>query len=193
MKLLKIYLPAIFDYAIFLILIAILGYFIKNYDINAFVSYIISFIIIIILFKNIFFFISFERVKIVKTISAIFTAFFFWFAIRFINNESIDLTIRSISQISIYQIIIGLIITPVVEEILYRNYVIEKVLKENLNVHIAIVISSIIFGIVHLPNINSMVVFFVFGLLLSYFYLWTRNILYIILIHSIYNLLVLFL
>ncbi len=81
------------------------------------------------------------------------------------------------------------IIGPIFEEILYRGLMYNK-LKEISNAFIGILISSILFALLHIPayglNINSFC-FMLGGILLAYCYEKTNNIYVPILVHSINN------
>ena len=81
------------------------------------------------------------------------------------------------------------IISPIFEEILYRGLMYNK-LKEISNAFIGVLISSILFALLHIPKygfgINTFFLFLV-GILLTYCYEKTDNIYVPILVHSINN------
>ncbi|UTD05094.1 CPBP family intramembrane metalloprotease [Treponema denticola] len=88
-----------------------------------------------------------------------------------------------------FMLIGSVIISPIFEEILYRGLMYNK-LKEISNASIAILISSILFALLHIPKygfgINTFFLFLV-GILLAYCYEKTDNIYVPILVHSINN------
>lgn len=85
----------------------------------------------------------------------------------------------------IYFLIRGLLIMPFFEEILYRG-IIQNKLSENYTAFIAIVISSIFFGIGHMQLEQSVVTFFS-GLLIGFIYYKTKNLTSAVMIHMFIN------
>ena len=88
-----------------------------------------------------------------------------------------------------FMFIATVIISPIFEEILYRGLMYNK-LKEISNAFIGVLISSILFALLHIPKygfgINTFFLFLV-GILLAYCYEKTDNIYVPILVHSINN------
>ena len=88
-----------------------------------------------------------------------------------------------------FMFIATVIISPIFEEILYRGLMYNK-LKEISNAFIGVLISSILFALLHIPKygfgINTFFLFLV-GILLTYCYEKTDNIYVPILVHSINN------
>ena len=88
-----------------------------------------------------------------------------------------------------FMLIGSVIISPIFEEILYRGLMYNK-LKEISNAFIAILISSILFALLHIPGYGFNIKIFCFvldGILLTYCYEKTDNIYVPILVHSINN------
>ena len=88
-----------------------------------------------------------------------------------------------------FMLIATVIISPIFEEILYRGLMYNK-LKEISNAFIAILISSILFALLHIPGYGFNIKIFCFvldGILLTYCYEKTDNIYVPILVHSINN------
>ena len=88
-----------------------------------------------------------------------------------------------------FMFIATVIISPIFEEILYRGLMYNK-LKEISNAFIAILISSILFALLHIPGYGFNIKIFCFvldGILLTYCYEKTDNIYVPILVHSINN------
>ena len=88
-----------------------------------------------------------------------------------------------------FMLIGSVIISPIFEEILYRVLMYNK-LKEISNAFIAILISSILFALLHIPGYGFNIKIFCFvldGILLTYCYEKTDNIYVPILVHSINN------
>ena len=88
-----------------------------------------------------------------------------------------------------FMFIATVIISPIFEEILYRGLMYNK-LKEISNAFIGVLISSILFALLHIPKygfgINTFFLFLV-GVLLTYCYEKTDNIYVPIFVHSINN------
>lgn len=92
-------------------------------------------------------------------------------------KEPSILTTKNIIIIILYTSIIG----PIFEEILFR-YVTYNKLKDIYNSNISILITTTIFSLLH-QGLISIAYAFILGLILSYIYKKTRNILYPITIH----------
>ena len=88
-----------------------------------------------------------------------------------------------------FMFIATVIISPIFEEILYRGLMYNK-LKEISNAFIGVLISSILFALLHIPKygfgINTFFLFLV-GILLAYCYEKSNNIYVTIFVHSINN------
>ena len=88
-----------------------------------------------------------------------------------------------------FMLIATVIISPIFEEILYRGLMYNK-LKQISNAFIAILISSILFALLHIPGYGFNIKIFCFvldGILLTYCYEKTDNIYVPILVHSVNN------
>ncbi|EMD56275.1 CPBP family intramembrane glutamic endopeptidase, partial [Treponema denticola] len=88
-----------------------------------------------------------------------------------------------------FMFIATVIISPIFEEILYRGLMYNK-LKEISNAFIGVLISSILFALLHIPKYGfgiNMFFLFLAGILLTYCYEKTNNIYVPILVHSINN------
>jgi hypothetical protein len=75
-----------------------------------------------------------------------------------------------------------ILIAPVFEEIFFRGFLLTSIAK-NRGIFKAIIISSILFGVLHLDLIGS----FVFGIVSSIFYLKTKSLFSSIIFHSGFN------
>lgn len=94
------------------------------------------------------------------------------------------------SQISLLNFGIGFvsaaIISPVYEEIFYRGFL-YRFFSSRYGVLSGMLISSIIFTVVHIPTFNTLPVNFVSGLIFAWVYQKTGSIIPSILIHGIFN------
>lgn len=90
----------------------------------------------------------------------------------------------SVSQISIYYLFIFLI-APFIEEFFFRFYIFNK-LKELSDVKI-VFISSFLFALAHFAHSNGLIYLFILSLLFSYYYLKSKNLFMVYLIHLSFN------
>lgn len=81
----------------------------------------------------------------------------------------------------------ALVIAPIAEELFFRNYLLKNLLQKN-SVATSIIISSICFSLVHLPNYINLIPTFLLGLILGYVMTKTKNISVCIAIHFLFNL-----
>jgi uncharacterized protein len=88
-------------------------------------------------------------------------------------------------QTGIFSILTIVLIGPIIEELIFRGYILHRLLKSYSPVH-AILVSSILFGAVHL-NPWQFVSAFVIGCFAGWVYYRTNNILYAIIIHIANN------
>ena len=84
----------------------------------------------------------------------------------------------------ILNFLVMVIIAPVVEELVFRKLIIDRVIRYGDK--IVIVFSALIFGLSH-GNLTQSIYTFFLGLALAYFYVKTGNILLVIIYHSISN------
>lgn len=89
----------------------------------------------------------------------------------------------------IYNLISTLLIAPIVEELFYRKFLLDKLLEMNKPV-LAIIISSICFSIIHIETPNNLIPTFISGIILGIIYLKTKKIGYCIILHFIVNLII---
>lgn len=91
----------------------------------------------------------------------------------------------------IFLILSSVIVGPLVEELIFRNILINKLLFFN-NKIVAIILASFIFAIMHSGIIN-IIYTFILGIILNTVYIKGKNLLYPLIIHSSANFVVLFL
>ncbi len=109
---------------------------------------------------------------------------------NFYNNGVIENTYHKSVNISIFNIIISGLITPIVEEIICRGIIYNR-LKNISSVRLAIIFSSILFALLHAPklgfNIVAILTILVTGAFLAYTYEKTKTIWTSIFLHSLIN------
>lgn len=94
-----------------------------------------------------------------------------------------DELLPSGSPIAAFFLIIYIsVIGPIVEEFMFRGLLLNRI-SYKLNVRYGIIISSFLFAILHFDIIGS----FITGVVFSLLYLWTKNLLYPILLHIVNN------
>jgi len=94
-------------------------------------------------------------------------------------------------QTSWYMLLFGVLTSGVTEEIIFRGYLIERLGKLTGKLPVAVGISVLAFTLPHVVNWNITHVIGVvlpLGLILSWLYLWKRNILFNIIVHIVINL-----
>lgn len=88
-------------------------------------------------------------------------------------------------------VILGGIITPFVEEAVFRGFLFRIMFKRKYSPLYVILISSLIFAVAHM-NSSSIIEIFLSGLILGYVAYFFHSIIPSIIIHSIYNMLAIF-
>ena len=86
----------------------------------------------------------------------------------------------------IYRVIGVIIIAPIIEELFFRKYLINRLLKENSKIA-TLITSSICFSLIHFETPNNLIPAFLFGLASGLIFIKTNKIGYSILLHLIGN------
>ena len=92
-----------------------------------------------------------------------------------------------ISNHSIFNIISTIIVAPIVEELFYRRFLLDKLSQKNSEI-IALIVSSLCFSIIHIETPNNLIPTFISGIIYGLIYLKTRKIGYTIISHFVFNL-----
>lgn len=79
-----------------------------------------------------------------------------------------------------------IIIVPITEELIFRKYIFTT-LDKTYNVYALVLISSLLFSIVHLPNIHSTITALFGGIIISLLYVKFKRIIYPIVFHITWN------
>jgi membrane protease YdiL (CAAX protease family) len=90
------------------------------------------------------------------------------------------------SQTGIISLFQSIIAAPVLEELIFRGIILDGLLKKYSSLK-SILISSLLFGLIHL-NTSQLVVGLIMGIFTGWIYYKTRMLTLSILIHSVYNL-----
>lgn len=102
----------------------------------------------------------------------------------YINQETVLGTTNWLEII--VEFITNCMFAPIFEEIIIRFGLYEK-LNKKMNYVLAIVISSIIFAILHLYNVYGFILLFVISIVWNYSYCKTNNLIYPIILHFVHN------
>lgn len=85
-----------------------------------------------------------------------------------------------------WAILMTVLLAPLFEEMLFRGLILETA-KQRWGTSVAILVSSLFFGLVHAPILPQMVNAFVMGVMLGYIYVLTDSLLSVIIIHAVNN------
>ncbi|WP_299156983.1 type II CAAX endopeptidase family protein [uncultured Christiangramia sp.] len=102
----------------------------------------------------------------------------------YLNPEKENYSINQIDLL--YQIVTVILITPLLEELFFRKFLISKLLKKNKEIT-SILISSFCFAIIHIETPLNLIPSFIFGVLSGLIFIKTRKILYSIFFHILMN------
>jgi hypothetical protein len=89
----------------------------------------------------------------------------------------------------VYKTITAIIVAPIIEELIFRKYVLGGLLTRY-NPRLSILISSICFSIIHIETPLTLIPAFFIGLLAGIIYFKTKKISYAILLHFFCNLII---
>lgn len=140
--------------------------------------------------KNIFSKISPKFVILIVVVNVFFSygmLYGFNLLVEFVPGVS-DLlysTIITVKSTILFDIFTTVIVAPIAEELIFRGVLLNRLTKY-LNLPLAILISSIVFGALHNPG--SIISAFVFGLCMAIMYIKSQNILLPIFAHFLNNL-----
>ncbi len=85
-----------------------------------------------------------------------------------------------------FALISNILIVPIIEELIFRGLIFTRFLKE-FNINAAILISSTLFGLIHLPDISQSIFTFVGGVISCLILIRTKSIIYSITFHIVWN------
>ncbi len=97
-----------------------------------------------------------------------------------IKHSDRSSTILMLNGISI------IIIAPIFEELFFRKFLFTE-LQKKYSLNLSVLISSICFALVHLPNYRNLIPIFILGILSCIIYYRTKNIFYSIILHFFSN------
>lgn len=86
----------------------------------------------------------------------------------------------------IYNVISTILVAPIIEELFYRRFILEK-LSKKYNSNLSLIISAFCFSIMHIETPNNLIPTFISGIILGIIYLKTRKVGYCIMLHFIVN------
>lgn len=140
-----------------------------------------------------------QKINFFAVIAVVLMVFGLYFAERpfydFYNNVILNQEFKprnlDISELNnsmtITELTTGILFAPIFEEMFFRKFIFSKLLKKNSVIN-SILISSLCFALIHLPNYRQAISCFYAGILYAYIFYKTQNIIYPILLHFIGNL-----
>lgn len=109
------------------------------------------------------------------------------YLISVVGEQYLSLDMGKAEFTSVLATISALVIAPFFEEIFYRG-VIQKRLHEALNIHVSILIASIMFAIDHINSGSGIIYILMLSIIQGYLYIKTRSLPLAIISHGSYNL-----
>lgn len=163
-----------------------------NYDLSVIYSRLIILLIVgIVLNKKLLAYIKFKSVSLKKILMIVLGSILYSAIVVFIKNQNIaEYGFHWSQNYNIY-LISAIIVAPFYEEIFYRGLPAEYLLRKNISPTFIIILTSILFGITHLPSVNQMFYATIIGLITFWIYTRERNLIYPIIFHLVYNFIVL--
>ncbi len=107
--------------------------------------------------------------------------------VTFIPISTTDVQIPSNVFEIIAEIVTTCIFAPIFEEIIFR-FGLYKKLNKKLNIFISIMLTSIVFALIHIYNIDGFIILLGISLIWNYSFYKTNNLVYPIALHLIHNL-----
>jgi membrane protease YdiL (CAAX protease family) len=120
-----------------------------------------------------------------NTFGVIIISFLFVFFVETILGYTV-LDIEEQVNYSLYELISIAMINPIIEELFFRKFLANE-LRKNYNIAKGVIFSSILFALAHLPHMHIMIVAFFGGIIAAIIFFKTKNILYPILFHILWN------
>lgn len=109
---------------------------------------------------------------------------------NFLNYSEFQTNISSFSGFKpalFYNSITILIISPILEELFFRKFLLHKLLEKNRQI-IAIIISSLCFALIHIETPLNLIPALIFGIISGLIFIKTKRIIYSIILHFLVNL-----
>jgi membrane protease YdiL (CAAX protease family) len=156
--------------------------------------------LLFILYNNLFYRVpfNFSIAKLYQSVLIFFiffpvilsTGFLTTLFIPFASKQDIVLKFASLSSSDKFISSISIVlVAPIIEEFYFRK-ILYTVLRENFNIFISIIFSSLYFGFVH-QNIYAFPTLFILGIVLSLIIVLTKSWIYCVFGHSLFNVLML--
>lgn len=102
------------------------------------------------------------------------------------SNEIISLS-ENPNNFNIYFALYAILVAPILEEFIFRKFLFKSTLELCKRPFLAVFISSFAFAVMHLPIFIAFLFSFVFGVYVSYIFMKTKNILYAVIFHFLFN------
>ena len=112
-----------------------------------------------------------------------------WNYLKYSEFESDISSFSGFNPALLYNTITILLISPILEELFFRKFLLQKLLEKNSQI-IAIIISSLCFTIIHIETPMNLIPTFIFGIISGLILIKTKRIIYSIILHFLVNLIV---
>lgn len=130
-----------------------------------------------------------KKKVLTNVIAVVSTSLLFVFFVRIISDYLFgNIEVEQIDY-SNYELLSIVIIVPITEELFFRKLILHE-LCENYNNAKALIFSSALFALAHLPSVDILVFAFLGGITSGIIYLRTKSIYYPILFHVLWNTLI---
>ncbi|MFT5818869.1 MAG: membrane protease YdiL (CAAX protease family) [Crocinitomix sp.] len=103
-----------------------------------------------------------------------------------LNEKFEALYVQSDAIQFIFSLVISAMLPAIFEELVFRGFLIKKMLQSGMSTYGAIIMSSTIFALIHMQPLNFLAIF-VFGLVLGFVYMKFRNLKYAMILHFLIN------
>jgi len=125
------------------------------------------------------------------TIAHIFIGIFYIIILEMVGFESANSKTESIQENqTLFAFTIAFIsaavLSPIYEELFYRGFIYTW-LRERLGIWSSMVISSLIFTVVHIPTYNTLLLNFLVGIICAWVYEKTESVVSSIIVHAVFN------
>ena len=114
-----------------------------------------------------------------------------YFLSKLFCESSKELNFLLINEINL--VFSFILLSPIVEELLFRGIILNGLLNSSKNRIVSVIFTSILFSLIHIKgfgfcNVLNIVDTFIFSIIVSCFYVKTKNVYYAIIFHMVYNL-----
>jgi membrane protease YdiL (CAAX protease family) len=112
-----------------------------------------------------------------------------WLGVDYEQHVSIVTLLDPSTPLSLRALLIvnALVLASLVEELVFRGLLIPGMVRWGLGSWAAVLLSSVLFGLIHYPYLDTVAPLVAFGVLLGYLYTKTGSLTLVILVHALFN------